>query len=154
MRRQATFTIFARRRNRCIDRRCCARRCCVDRRRATPCAGRSFLAPQLSEREQAVEQMVVRVLRANHALIPGDTRAGLSPEESLAWAREVAHSIASWKGEYHPLPPVAVWARLWIRTQREPVRGLSTERWCRRVPGMPPVRALRRAPVLATRCRS
>lgn len=63
----------------------------------------------LSERERAVEQMVLDVLRSDPAVIPGSIGAGLPPAESLAWAREAARSISLLGGDYRSLPPVAVW---------------------------------------------
>jgi len=66
---------------------------------------------RLSPREQAVEQLVQTVLKADPSLIPDAVRAGVSPEDSLAWARDRAAAMESLSGTYRPLQPVAMWGR-------------------------------------------
>jgi nitric oxide reductase NorD protein len=76
--------------------------------RALSLAARPNLS-RLSAREQAVEQLVQTVLKADPAVIPDDVRAGASPEDSLAWAHTRARTIESLTGQYRPLKPIAVW---------------------------------------------
>ena len=76
--------------------------------RARAVAARPNLS-RLSAREQAVEQLVQTVLKADPAAIPEDVRAGASPEDSLAWAHARVRAIESLTGQYRPLKPIAVW---------------------------------------------
>jgi nitric oxide reductase NorD protein len=76
--------------------------------RALSLAARPNLS-RLSAREQAVEQLVQTVLKADPAVIPDDVRAGASPEDSLAWAHARRREIESLTGQYRPLKPIAVW---------------------------------------------
>ena len=87
--------------------------------RARAVAVRPALA-KLSAREQAVELLVQSVLRSDPAVIPDEARTGSSPEDSLAWARDRAAAIASLSGDYHSLPPVAVWGETLDSTAAAP----------------------------------
>jgi nitric oxide reductase NorD protein len=66
-------------------------------------------ARKLSERERAVENMLLDVLGSDPGAVSGKVPNRLSPAESLAWARETARSISTLKGDYRSLPPVSVW---------------------------------------------
>jgi nitric oxide reductase NorD protein len=63
----------------------------------------------LSGQERAVELRVRNVLASDASRLPADFDAGLSPEDSLLWARSVAASVSRLGGEYRPRPPVSVW---------------------------------------------
>jgi nitric oxide reductase NorD protein len=82
----------------------------ISKERSLALLTRPVLA-KLSERERAVERLVLNVLRSDPAVIPEEMRAGSTPKDSQAWSGKTAGSIASLGGVYSPLPPVAVWGQ-------------------------------------------
>jgi nitric oxide reductase NorD protein len=78
--------------------------------RARAVVGRPNLS-RLTAREQAVEQIVQTVLRSDPSVIPAEVRAGVTPEDSRAWARASAFAIVSPAGSDGALQPVAVWGQ-------------------------------------------
>lgn len=64
---------------------------------------------KLSAKEQSVERLVLSVLQSSPSDLPSEMGAGSSPEDSLAWAREMSVSIQGLRGAYRPRPPIGVW---------------------------------------------
>ncbi|HUF28574.1 MAG TPA: VWA domain-containing protein [Gemmatimonadaceae bacterium] len=91
----------------------------------------------LTEREQHVESMLRLVLTAHPGAPPAELlmatsavaspismRVAATPSASLAWARERADELASLRGRYRGLPPVAMWGRALPRAlDAPPLRG-------------------------------